>query len=44
MPITHYPADREMAIKNFAPVTGVAWWPETPEDRIAQVRASQDDG
>jgi hypothetical protein len=43
-PITHYPADRAMAIKNFAPVTGVAWWPLEPDVRIIQVRQSQDDG
>jgi hypothetical protein len=43
-PVTRYPADREMAIKNFAPVIGVDWWPEAPDVRIAQVRESQDDG
>jgi hypothetical protein len=37
MPITHYPADREMAVKNVAPVTGVAWWPMLPKDRMLQV-------
>jgi hypothetical protein len=38
MPITHYPKDREMAVKNFAPVVGVAWWPMLPEKRMRQVR------
>jgi hypothetical protein len=39
-----YPADRAIAFKNFAPVTGVAWWPMKPEVRIAQVRDSRGDG
>lgn len=33
-------ADREMAIKNFAPVIGVAWWPKEPDARIAEVRSA----
>jgi hypothetical protein len=44
MPLTHYPADRAIAIKNFAPVTGVAWWPHEPDERLTQVRSPQDDG
>jgi hypothetical protein len=30
-------ADRGVAIKNLAPVTGVAWWPLEPDVRIVQV-------